>query len=156
MPFGSAKVATTETLIFGISALRLTSRVSALIRIDRASVIGSSRNELTVSAAARSFAFQQSACHSRALMRALLHERACHPSLARVDEQRLRQLRQRWNMRYAHPGCTGVSDYQEGQKWLLDSVGMKRNCARKTAACRPRSAYRIIACDWWGQMTRDF
>lgn len=42
MPFGPAKVAATAILTFVASALRLTSLLSAFIRIDRASFIGNS------------------------------------------------------------------------------------------------------------------
>lgn len=49
--------------------------------------------------------------------------------------QRLCELREQWNVCYAtnRSGCTGVPDYQEGQKWLLENAQVKKSCARKSA-----------------------
>lgn len=72
---GLAKAAATLALMFAASALRVTSLVSASIKVDRASFIGKSRNKLTVLAAAPSLSFQQSACQLRILIRTFLCER---------------------------------------------------------------------------------
>lgn len=71
---GLTKAAATLELMFAASALRVTSLVSASIRVDRASFIGRSRNKLTVLAAAPSLSFQQSTCQLRILIRTFLCE----------------------------------------------------------------------------------